>query len=491
MSNLKLINITKQFPGIKALDNVSLDIFPHEVHALCGENGAGKSTLMNVLVGNHPLESGRMELNGKPYSPASPREAASQGISIVYQHLSLVENLSVAENIMIPSVSKTRQRFIDFDEWNNVVQLFLDSLGLDQISPRSRVGKLSPAQKQMVEIAKALHQNPQVLILDEPTASLSESETKHLFRVLHQLREQGKAIVYISHRLEEVFHLSDRISVLKDGKHQGTFPTLEMTREKLISKMVGREIPQLSKVISPRPHVLLDVKQLSGKRFKNISFQIFKGEIVGLAGLVGAGRTEIGRAIFGLDAYSKGELIFKEKLLENHTAAKAISDGMAYLSEDRKNLGLFPEMNIADNMMVTHEHRVDVKNRYDRKLSYAVADEMSAQFQIKARSVHQSVNALSGGNQQKVLIARCLITNPDLLIVDEPTVGVDVRAKFEIYKILQALAQEGKGILMISSDLPELLSVSHRIIVIRRGAIAGILTHHEATEERIMSLTAE
>lgn len=488
MTSLLLRDITKLFPGVKALDRVTLDVQPGEIHALCGENGAGKSTLMNILSGNLRPDSGSIVLNDQELVLRNPKEAFEQGIAIVYQHLSLVDSLSVAENIYANQQPKNKWGLIQFEELHAKTTLLLEKLKLQNIKSKTLVGKLSPSHKQMVEIAKALSKHPSILILDEPTASLTDRETKTLFDILLTLKEHGVSIIYISHRLEEVFLLSDRISILKDGKSQGTYLTKELTKEILITKMVGRPLKALKTISSKRDDVVLEVKDLSAQKFNHISFALHQGEILGLAGLIGAGRTEIARAIFGLDRITAGEILFRNQRYLSKHPEEAIKKGLGFVVEERKALGLFQGMNIQDNIVAACLNHVMPSGFYNKAKAEKIAGDAKAKLGISAHGLQQLVVNLSGGNQQKVMLAKWLLTEPEVLIVDEPTHGIDIGAKYEVYEILKSLADNGKGILIISSELPELIGLCDRIIVIRKGNVAGELSGKDMTEENIMQL---
>ena len=488
MASLILQNITKEFPGVKALDNVTISVKPGEVHALCGENGAGKSTLMNILSGNLQPDGGNIVIDGSNVILQDTQRAFDQGIAIVYQHLSLFDNLSVAENIYANQQPRSKLGIIQFGDLYVKTQDLLQQLKLEAINPWTLVGKLSPPQKQMVEIAKALSKEPSIFILDEPTASLTNKETKTLFEILETQRNKGVSIIYISHRLEEIFLLADRISILKDGTHQGTFQTKELSRDVLISKMVGRELKKLKTNHSKSEEVLLELKNVTGFKFSNISFVLHRGEILGLAGLVGAGRTEIAQAIFGMDKSLTGEMVLRNSSLRPFHPSEAIRKGIAYVTEDRKELGLFPEMSVQENIVAAGLDRIMTSRFYDDAKAEQLAAAAKTKLRISTHSLKQRVTKLSGGNQQKVMIAKWLIVRPEVLIVDEPTHGIDIGAKYEIYEILKALGEEGKGIIMISSELPELIGLCDRIIVIKRGSVAGELSGEDRTEENIIKL---
>ncbi len=489
MVSLKLNHIGKSFPGVKALHDISFDVHTGEVHALCGENGAGKSTLMNILSGNLKPDQGTFQLNGETLSFSNPKEAFAKGIAIVHQHLSLVDNLSIAENIFANQHPLNRFGFIQYKKLYQQTSHVLNELEIS-LSPTALVSSLSPAQKQMVEIAKALAKNPQVLILDEPTASLTDKEIKVLFSIIHNLKQRGVSILYISHRLVEIFQLADRITILKDGTYQGTFAKEDITKEDLIKKMVGREISTSTSTALNNSQVLLEVKNLCGGKFNDINFTLHRGEILGVAGLVGAGRTEIARALFGADQKTKGEVLKENIPLTIHHPADAIRNRMAYVSEDRKVLGLFQEMSIEENIIASSLALNNDYAFFDKVKSNQQAEEVSKQLRIVSQNINQKVAQLSGGNQQKVLLGKWLSVQPDILIVDEPTHGVDVGAKQEIYTLLKKLASDGMGIIMISSELPELLGLCHRILVIHEGRLNGELSSEAATEEKILSLAA-
>ena len=484
MDWLRLEHISKSFPGVKALDDIHFDLRDGEIHALCGENGAGKSTMMNILIGNIQPDSGAIFLTGREVRILNPQHAFELRLAIVYQHLSLVESMNVAENIFANAPPKNRFGFIDFGELFRQTSVLLDQLQIVDISPTTLVSRLSPGQKQLIEIAKALAKNPLILILDEPTSSIGQKDVAIVFDLIRLMKQKGVAIIYISHRIAEVLSLADRISILKDGKYQGTFNRNQITREELIRRMVGRDIQPMQNDSFVQPSVLLQVKGLAGNRFEDISFELHAGEILGLAGLIGAGKSEIARALFGADG-SKGEILLHGKPVYFHHCGEAIHAGIGYVPEERKTEGIFPEMNVTDNIMVT----IRTSFLYDAPAAKKIAISYKDKLQISAPSVDQPVDRLSGGNQQKVILARWLHFNPKILIADEPTQGVDIGAKYEIYKILKSLASEGKGIIVISSELPELLTLCDRIIIIRNGKIAGEVVASNTSEEAIMLMS--
>lgn len=486
MSRLILEKITKTFPGVRALSSVRLEVEAGEIHALCGENGAGKSTLMNILAGNFPPDEGSITLDGELLHFRRPQEAFEKGIAVVYQHLSLVDSLSVAENIFANQHPHNRWGFIDYSALHKKTQELLDQLHI-QVRGDQAVSRLSPSMKQMVEIAKALARKPRILVLDEPTASLTDKETATLYKILQRLKEAGTSIIYISHRLAEIFALADRVTVLKDGTWQGTWRASEMTPESLIRTMVGRDIKTIQRKALKSSDVLLNVKNLSGARFRNVSFKLHRGEILGLSGLAGAGRTEIARGIFGADR-TTGEVEISGVRLNTGHPADAIGAGIAYVPEERKTLGLFSGMSITENIIAAYLNQQKKNRLFNAGKNRSIASEYREKLRIVSPDVAQKVVNLSGGNQQKVVLGKWLLTGPDVLIVDEPTHGVDIGAKYEIYELLRELAGQGKGILLISSELPELLALCDRIVVIRQGEVSGELSGEEASEEKILNL---
>ncbi len=486
---LTLQRICKSFPGVKALDGVSLGFCSGTVHAICGENGAGKSTLMKILAGNYRPDGGRIVLNGIPVTIKDPRHAQALGISIVYQERSLANQLSVAENIYVCNQPTTRlglrRRAI---LRGNAIDL-LTRLNLD-LSPDEPVRNLAPGMQQMVEIAKALSQQPDILILDEPTASISETETRSLFALIGRLRRDGVAILYISHRMAEIFEIADVVSVLKDGRLNGTFPIAGLTEDRLVRSMVGRSLPERAYERRRLGNTVLEVNGLSAKRFSEVSFSLRQGEIVGMAGLVGAGRTELAYAIFGVERAESGTVWIDGMLADSAHPADAMRKGIAYVPEERKERGLFLGMSLQDNLLSANQRGVARQGFIQRSLAKRIADRMMARLRVKAVGGDQEIGELSGGNQQKVILAKWLLTNPKILIVDEPTHGIDVGAKAEIHALLKSIAGEGCAILVISSELPELLGVSDRILVMREGRLVHEIDGREATEEHIMAHAA-
>lgn len=488
MAILTLQTISKTFPGVKALSDVSFALEAGEVHAVCGENGAGKSTLMNILAGNlQPDSGGQIFIENKVVKIKDFNHAREMGVAIVYQERSLVEMLSIAENIFANRHPKTKWGWIDYPLLYANTQALLEKLHLTHLSPKTRVEMLSPAERQMVEIAKALSQNPRILILDEPTASISEQEINTLFATIRTLKKQGIVVIYISHRMSEIFEIADRVTVLKDGKYQVTLSISETNSAQLIKSMVGRDLTKLAHESATQAETLLEVRDLQSSLFQDINFHIKKGEIVALAGLVGAGRTEIARAIFGMDTKTEGSVLLEGQSCSIHHPADAIAYGIGYVPEDRKNQGLFLDMSVQENIVAG---RFSGNKVIPDQEQQQTATQYKEDLRIQTPTVSQKVRLLSGGNQQKCVLARWLHLNPKLLIVDEPTHGVDVGAKFEIYELLKKMALAGTGILLISSELPEVLALADRILVVYQGKIVGQLSRLEATEERILALAS-
>ena len=470
---LSMRGIHKRFPGVHALKGVNLDVARGEVHALVGENGAGKSTLMHLLAGVYQPDDGTIDFAGC-VDLRIPGEHAAQklGIAIVFQERSLFNDLSVAENIFVGRQPINAWGRINRRELFEQTRVWLRHVALD-VSPETLVCNLSPAQQQMVEIAKALSLQARLIIFDEPTAALTDVETRALFRVIEQLKEQQVGIIYISHRLEEIFGIADRVTVLRDGENQGTFGIAETSPEHLISRMVGRELARCrTGDETPSGEVALEVRDAGG-----VSFNARAGEVLAFAGLAGAGRTELALALFGA-RQCNGEVRVNGKRVQIDSPADAIAAGIGYMPEDRKEAGLFLEMSIAQNIVGARlEHF---------RAQEGISEDFRQRLRIACRSVRQPVQSLSGGNQQKVVLAKWLLVNPKVLIVDEPTRGVDVGTKAEVHLLLRELARKGTAVIVISSDLPEVLAVADRIIVMREGRITGEMSFAEATEERIL-----
>jgi len=497
MSDLlvNMVGIDKSFPGVHALSNCHFELRRGEVHALIGENGAGKSTLMKILAGVYQKDAGEVLVNGKAVEIHNPREALQHGIAMIHQELNLVPHLSVAQNIYIGREPRVGLPFwLDERKINADASELLAFMHLP-FDPKEKVSNLSVARQQMVEIAKALSLNAEVLIMDEPTAALTESEIEELFRIIRQLKANGVGIVYISHRLEELKVITDRVTVMRDGQYIATGETADTSVDQIISWMVGRTIfesaPELPE--DTGQPVVLEVRNLNrGKALKDINFNLKRGEIVGFAGLMGAGRTEVARAIFGADKVDSGEILREGMPVRIHSPQDAVRHGIGYLSEDRKRYGLLVGLDVETNVVIASYRRfLRWIGIVDGNRTKTTADRYVEALAIKTPSIGQRVRNLSGGNQQKVVIGKWLTADTDILIFDEPTRGIDVGAKSEIYKLLNELVAQGKSIIMISSELPEILRMSHRIIVMCEGRITGELSAGEADQEKIMRLATQ
>ncbi|AOV09271.1 D-xylose ABC transporter ATP-binding protein [Sporosarcina ureilytica] len=487
--------ITKEFPGVLALDNVSISVRKGEIHALCGENGAGKSTLMKILSGvyAHNEYSGKIVINGENVEFKSIKESQDAGVSIIYQELALVEDMTIAENLFL-SHDLIRKKIINWNKIYAEAKKWLQYIGLD-LDPQTRVGDLTVGKQQLIEITKALTQKTEILILDEPTAALTESDVEVLMNLLNELREKGVTCIYISHKLNEVMSLADTVTILRDGKTISSDPIEQLNEDKIITKMVGRELTELfpyeARPISTEN--VLEVKAYtttdnSGSKVSdNVSFSLKKGEIVGISGLMGAGRTELFMSLFGkFDGKRDGSVIVDGEDVNIKSPAEAIQKGIAYVSEDRKRFGLVFGMNITQNTTLAALNKVMKVNLIDAALELRRTMDLTEKMMLKAPSLEARVEQLSGGNQQKVVLSKWLLTNPKILILDEPTRGIDVGAKYEIYKIINELAAQGVGIVIISSELPEVLGMSDRILVMAEGRITGEFSRDEATQEKIM-----
>jgi ABC-type sugar transport system ATPase subunit len=499
---LRVEGVHKHYDGVVALRGAGFSLAAGEVHALMGENGAGKSTLAKVVAGSVRADSGSIFLDGKQVEIKNPLDARRLGIGIIYQELDLFPHLSIAENIAIGRPVKTR-------ELSAFAQPFLDRVGLAQ-DPGTTLGSLRAGEMQLVAIARALASNAQVLIMDEPTSSLFDDAVERLFRLIADLKRQGVAIVYVSHRMDEIFRICDRVTVLRDGAAVGTRAISETTPDELIRMMVGRDLERISRRDAVAGAVLLSVSHLSTKKLQNVSFDLRKGEVLGIAGLVGAGRSEIGAALFGLDRRVGGSVRLNGRDIDPRSPAEAIGLGIALLPEDRKREGLMMRMSVGENALLgganfSLQHRLQTASGHrlkamlqakaratswvgiiDAAKELRTIEPVFRSLALKAASMDALVSTLSGGNQQKVLLARCLRGNPHVLFLDDPTRGIDVGAKQEIYGIIEKLKAEGKGILLVSSELPELLRCSDRILVMREGRATATLDAVEATQERIM-----
>ena len=487
---LEMRHISKTYPGVRALDDVSLTVGVGEVHALLGENGAGKSTLMKILAGAQPKDSGDILLNGQPVTIDSPQKAMALGISIIYQEFNLVPYLSAGENIYLGREPRgVLPGFVDFKTLYANAQEALNKLGV-RIDARAPVNTLSIAQQQMVEIAKATSKQSKIIVMDEPSATLTDHELRALFSLIKQLKSEGVSIVYISHRLEEIVEVCDRATIMRDGKWIATEDVKNLTREDIIKLMVGRELGEaIPKVAAEQGDPALTVRNLNRKGvLHDISFTVRKGEILGLAGLVGAGRTETARAIFGADPIDSGSVEVFGNPMKIRSPQDAIANGIGLVTEDRKQQGLILGMAVRENNTLSNLDALSTLSFIRRGEERQVAEKYKRDLQIKTPTVEQTVNNLSGGNQQKVVLAKWLFTGSKILIFDEPTRGIDVGAKREIYNLMNELVKNGVAIIMISSELPEVLGMSDRILVMHEGRIAGELNRADATQEAIMHL---
>ncbi|AWW00330.1 sugar ABC transporter ATP-binding protein [Arcticibacterium luteifluviistationis] len=486
MPLLQISQISKSFSGIKVLENISFDLKSGEVHALMGENGAGKSTLMKILMGLLKADTGSIHLEGEDITKMDVQETLKKGIAMIHQEILMVPELSIAQNIFLGKETSTFS-FLKEKHINQQTQELFDNIGLT-LNPKTKMKDLSIAQMQMVEIVKAISNEAKIIIMDEPTSALSDKEVAKLFKIIKDLKSRNVAIVYISHKMDEIFQIADRITVLRDGNYIGTKTVKELNNKTLITMMVGREIDS----IYPESHAeigetILEVKDLTSRgKFENINFELKEGEVLGLAGLVGAGRTEVARVIAGLDKFNSGKIILEGAELKLKSPKDAIANKIGYVSEDRKALGFIPDLSVNENLTLASlpiyaNGAFPVKNREE-----SVGNHMVKDLKIKTNGLTQSVGSLSGGNQQKVVIGKVLLTSPKVIILDEPTRGIDIGAKFEIYKLIRTLSQNGIAIIMISSELPEVLGMSDRIVVLSEGKQTAILSGKEATQENIM-----
>ncbi len=493
---LSMEGISKQFPGVRALSNVRLDTRKGSVHALMGENGAGKSTLMKCLIGIYAPDSGTITFKGEKLNITNTHYALSKGISMIHQELSPIPQMTVAENIYLGREPTTWYGLVDMRKMNRMASELLDRLHI-KIKPTAKMRELSIANIQLAEIAKAVSYNSDLIIMDEPTSAITEAEVEGLFNIIRSLKAQGCAVIYISHKMDEIFKITDEVTVFRDGQYMGTDATADLTDAILIEKMVGRTLTDMfHKETTDMGSVFLDVQNLSGKGFRNVSFQVKRGEILGVAGLMGAGRTELIEAVFGVTRSHGGAISMDGKAVKINSPADAIRSGMALLTEDRKLTGLYLNASVRENMFIANINNYMIGPFIHFAKIGKDCERMRGLMRIKTPSLLEIIKNLSGGNQQKVLISRWLLTEPDLLILDEPTRGIDVGAKSEIYRLMTEFVRSGKAIIMISSELPEVLGMSDRIMVMHEGDKVGELSRGEATQEKIlqmatgMSLTA-
>ncbi|MDR2478807.1 MAG: sugar ABC transporter ATP-binding protein [Treponema sp.] len=487
---LQMRGVTKQFPGVLALDDVTFSVRPGTVHALMGENGAGKSTLMKCLFGIYKMDSGTIFLKEKECRFNSAADAMHAGVSMIHQELSNVPELSVAQNLWLGREPVNKLRLIDHQKMFRDTKELLRGLNYG-FDPGARMASLSISQQQGCEIARAVSYNASIVVMDEPTSSLTENEVSHLFNIIRDLRSKGVAIIYISHKMEEIFKIADEVTVMRDGKVIATHPVNDLSSDKLISLMVGRDIThRFPPVESVTGGVCLEVKNVTAanpRSFKNISFQLHRGEILGIGGLVGAQRTELVEAIFGIRALAAGEILINGRPLKKIRPHNAIEAGIGLVTEDRRSTGIFPLLNITVNTAIAslgnYRNKIGL---LDHKKLVEVASGQNRQLKTKTPSMGTLIQNLSGGNQQKVILSRWLMTLPDILIMDEPTRGIDVGAKYEIYTIMAELVKQGKAIIMVSSEMPELIGMSHRVLVLCAGQLTGTLEKTDITQETIM-----
>lgn len=488
---LEIRNIQKSFSGVQVLKDINISFERGECHALCGENGAGKSTLMKILSGVYTRDGGEIILEGKPFQAHSALDAQEKGISIIYQELSLIPTLSAAENMLLGRLPKKKLGNVDWKRVYETAKKNFEQVNL-HIDPKTIARKLTVAQQQLVEISRALSVNAKIVIMDEPTSSLSEREVEKLFGIIREFKARNITVIYISHKLEEIFEICDRVTVLKDGEMTGTREVSRTSKSEIVNLMVGRELEQYypNHVYTPSDEVVFEAQHVcAGDRVKDVSFQLHRGEILGFAGLVGAGRTETMRAIFGADKMDSGKVFLNGREIHNRSIHRSIRNGIAFATEDRRTEGLIMTMALRENTTMakyeTFSNRLGIINH---RRETEIANKYIQQMRIRATGPEQYVRNLSGGNQQKVVVAKWLNTGAQVYIFDEPTRGVDVGAKAEIYQLIVDLANEGHGIIIVSSELPEVLGVSDRIAVMHEGMITGFLDKTEATEDKIMTL---
>ncbi|MGI6113071.1 MAG: sugar ABC transporter ATP-binding protein [Mahellales bacterium] len=484
---LEVRGIHKFFPGVHALNNVSFTLEKGQVHALMGENGAGKSTLIKILAGVYSFEKGEYFLEGKPANIKAPHEAIKKGISVIYQELNLMPQLSIAENIYFSHFPRSRMGRVNWREVDKKTKEILEYIGLNE-SPHMKVGYLPVAKQQLVEIAKAISTNAKVIVMDEPTSALSPKEIDNLFRVIRDLKERGVGIIYISHKLEEIFEISDMVTVLRDGGYVGTEPTFRLDKNKLVSMMVGRELSDMYPKQNGEPgEIVLRVEGLTTEKVYDVSFKVRAGEIVGFSGLMGSGRTELARAIIGADERISGKITLCGQEVPPNSTDMAQKMGIGYVPENRKEHGIFADSTVKKNMTISSIKQFKKGIRIDASSELATVKDMINKLAIKTPSVDQIISKLSGGNQQKVILARFLMKKDlKVLVIDEPTRGIDVGAKAEIYSILDNLAHQGLAIVMMSSEMPEVLSMSDRIYVMKKGRITAEVSRYEATQEILL-----
>ena len=483
---LRMTGISKSFPGVKALQNVNLEVREGEVHAIVGENGAGKSTLMKILAGFYQPDEGEIQAAGETVSHWTPREARDRGIGMIYQELNLVPDLSVAENISLGAMPR-RGPFVDYRTVTALAKSVLTELDAD-IDPGTRLGDLSISQQQLVEIAKVVARKPRIVVFDEPTSSLGDKETRVLFDVIEKMRSRGIAIIYISHRLQEVMEIGDRVTVLRDGRHIETRDVAGVTPDQMVRLMVGRDLSEMfPKLDLELGETVLSVTNISRVgQFEDVTLDVRANEIVGLAGLVGSGRTEVARAIFGLDPIDSGEISLRGKVVRITNPRKGVAAGIALVPEDRKGQGIIPALSVRENFTLAVITRITNALLIFARREKAIVTDLADRLKVNPPQIERPLSAFSGGNQQKVVLGKWLLSEPSLLILDEPTRGVDVGAKADIHEIIGEFAQSGGAVLMISSELPELLAVCDRIFVLHEGNLVAEIPRAAADEESVM-----
>jgi inositol transport system ATP-binding protein len=486
---VEMQGITKRFPGVLALNNVQLNLRPGLVHSLMGENGAGKSTLMKILAGVYTLDEGQILLNGKPVKMSGPLDGLANGISMIHQELMFIPELSAAENIYLGRELRTKTGLVSKKLMIAATQQIFDRWNIN-IDPSAQMKSLSVAQAQMVEIAKAIAFNSKIIIMDEPTSAITEREVSRLHEMIRELRKAGTAIVYITHKMDEVFAISDEVTVFRDGTWVATDKASNMDRDKLISLMVGRELNQLfPKVEAEIGDVILEVEGLNrGRLVKDVSFNVRRGEILGFAGLMGSGRSEVLETVFGIYPSESGTIKVNGKEVKIREPHQAIAAGLGLLTEDRKKTGIMGVLSVRENMSVAALDRFSFMGFLRRPMIDRECEDQRQALALKTPSLEQQIQNLSGGNQQKVLLSRWLLTDPDILIIDEPTRGIDVGAKSEIHRLMGELAKQGKAIIMVSSEMPEILGMSDRVVVMCEGHLVGEVSRKDATQEKIMEL---
>lgn len=483
---LQMSGIVKTFPGVKALNGANLNVYAGRVMALLGENGAGKSTMMKVMTGIYDKDAGTLRYQGNEVVFKGPKDSQEQGVSIIHQELNLIPELSIAENIFLGREQTNRFGKIDWQSMYQSAQALLDMLEVP-FDPRTKVGKLSIGEQQMVEIAKALSFSSNVIVMDEPTDALTDKETESLFKVIRQLKTEGKGIVYISHRLKEIFQICDDVTVMRDGSFIAETAVTDLTEDKIIEQMVGRSLKeQFPRVEASCGDVVLKVDNLVAQSVNGVDLTLKAGEIVSISGLMGSGRTEFAKALYGANPASSGSIAVSGDAVRINTPAQGIAAGIVYISEDRKGDGLVVELGVRENMSLSSLAQFSHAVGIDRSKESAAVADFITKFNIKTPSANQLIKNLSGGNQQKVAIAKGLLLNPKVLILDEPTRGVDVGARKEIYQLINEFKAKGMSILMVSSDMPEVLGMSDRIVVMHEGRITGEFSHAEATQEKLM-----